>query len=71
LVALLGATASARRLLSFPALSDVQRLICDTLYVAAAAAVGVHDDEDSKFWVVNSVLADLFTGGCFGGAGDL
>jgi hypothetical protein len=70
LLALLDATSSARRLLSFPSIADVQRCICDALFIAASSADGC-DDRESKLWGVNSVLADLFTGDCFGSTGDL
>ncbi len=74
LVGLLDASACTRSYLSFPALAEVQCCVCNTLHAAAAAAaavVGDHRDGDEKLWSVLCVLADLFTGGSFGSAGDV
>ena len=71
LAGLLDASACTRSYLSFPALAEVQCCVCNTLHAAAAAAVvGDHLGGDEELWSVLCVLADLFTGGSFGSAGD-
>ena len=70
LAGLLDASESARRLLCFPALCDVQCCVCDALFVAASAAV-VSSDSHATCWGVARVLSDLFTGSCFGSTGDV
>jgi hypothetical protein len=70
LAGLLDASASARRLLCFPALCDVQRCVCDALFVAAAAAAASSDSHATS-WGAARVLSDLFTGSCFGSTGDV
>jgi hypothetical protein len=72
LAGLLNASTITRSYLHFPTLADLQRCVCDTLYTAAADCGGIGDDAgDATFWRVSCILADLFTGGSFGSAGDV